>query len=227
MNADKIVLSIDTSSKKRATELVKLSKENGGKVVKFGLEFASTYSWSECARIASEYSIDWIADAKLDDISHTVEMAVKNICNLTPRPIGITVHIRAGDESLKVAQEVAGETIIFGVTELTSIKDAESWEKYELHRTALVNRLMYFAKRAEIKGVVVSGQEIKDAQNYGFKTLVPGIRSLSSKKHDQSNTITPRAAIDKGADYIVIGRQITESLNKDSAYQQVLMEMKV
>ena len=161
MNAERIVLSIDTSDLQSARDLAKLAKENGAKVVKFGLEFSTAYNWQQCAAIAKEYGLGWIADAKLDDIPHTVEMAVKNICQLKPRPIGITVHIKAGDETLRLAQTAAGRTIIFGVTELTAIPEDETLEKYTLHRDEFVKRLLNFATRAGIKGAVVSGHEIK------------------------------------------------------------------
>ena len=227
MSADQVVLSIDTSDLDIARKLIKLAKDNGGKVVKFGLELSTAYSWRECAELANEHDINWIADAKLDDIPHTVQMAVKNLCKLSPRPLGITVHIKSGDETLRLAQSAAGNTIIFGVTELTAIPEAETWEKYSLDRSQLVNRLFHFAKRADIKGVVVSGKEIEDARKNHLVTLVPGIRSHTANKNDQSNTIAPKAALKQGADYIVIGRQVTEAKNPSEAYKNLLQEMKL
>ena len=225
MNIDRVVLSIDTSDLDIARKLVTLAKANGGKVVKFGLELSTAYSWKQCADIAKEQSMDWIADAKLDDIPHTVGMAVTNICNLDPRPVGITVHIKAGDETLRLAQASAGETIIFGVTELTAIPDAETWEKYTLHRSELINRLFHSAKRTGIKGVVVSGNEVEDAKANQLLTLVPGIRSHSADKNDQSHTVTPKTALERGADYMVVGRQVTQAVNPSEAYRELREEI--
>jgi orotidine-5'-phosphate decarboxylase len=225
MNPRQIVLSIDTSDLAVAEHLIQLSKDNQGSIVKFGLEFSSAFSWKECARLAQKYSIDWIADAKLDDIPHTVEMAVTALCNLTPRPLGITVHVKAGEKTLESAQFAAHDTIIFGVTELTSIPVVETEERYGVERTEFVTRLIHDAKKASVKGVVVAGAEIELAKQHGLMTLVPGVRSLGAKSDDQSNTVTPYQALKSGADYIVIGREITKSPDPDTVYRSILAKI--
>lgn len=227
MNAAKVVLAIDTSDITRAEELVKLAKENGGRVVKFGLELSSAHSWKACADLAKEYQMEWVADAKLDDIPHTVERTILNLLQLNLRPLGITVHIKAGEQTLRQAQAVAGDTIIFGVTELTAISEVETKERYGVERPQFVEALLKAAQKSGIKGAVVSGHEISAAESYGLTTLVPGIRSANASEDDQANTMTPRQALDAGADYIVIGRQITNADDPQRAYQELVAEIEV
>src|SRR6266699_3793492 len=117
MRSNRIVLAIDTSDGKVAEKLIILAKNNGATTVKFGLEFATAFSWTRCSELANKHSLNWIADAKLDDIPHTVEMVIANLCKLTPAPVGITVHIKAGVQALRLSQARAGTIIIFGVSE--------------------------------------------------------------------------------------------------------------
>jgi orotidine-5'-phosphate decarboxylase len=222
MAASKIVLSIDTSDTLQANSLVELAKSNHGSVVKFGLEFATKFGWNACSELAKQHSIDWIADAKLDDIPHTVQMAIRNLRSLDVPPIGITVHLKAGIATIEAAQKEAGNAIIFGVTELTSITEAETRHLFGKDRRELVTTLLARAKKAGVLGAVISGNEISIAKGLGLKTLVPGIRSSKADKDDQQNVITPKQALKSGADYIVIGREITQSSDPDASYRSIL-----
>jgi len=74
--------------------------------------------------------------------------------------------------------------------------------------------LAFEAKAAGLQGVVVSGEDVEDVRavcGEGFCLVVPGIRPAGSNGHDQVRVLTPTEAIEKGADYLVVGRPITAS----------------
>jgi orotidine-5'-phosphate decarboxylase len=127
---EQIILAIDTSETAEAERLARVAQEAGARFVKLGLELASATSWNYCSELAGDHGLDWVADAKLDDIPNTVEGSVRNIARLEHQPFGITMHTTAGAESMRIAQETAGEAIMFGVTILTSIEDKEAAKLY-------------------------------------------------------------------------------------------------
>lgn len=209
-----------------AEKLVQLAHKNGAMFVKFGLEFSTATSWKRCAQLAKKYSIEWIADAKIDDIPHTTAEAIQNILTCKPRPYGITVHSKSGTETMRLAQKTAGECIIFGVTELTAIPGNETKRRYGISRQKLVTTLATEIATTGAKGIVASGKELRfitsNEHTKNLITLIPGIRSKMSKVNDQRNIVTPADAIRNGADLIVIGREITQSKNPQKAYEKII-----
>lgn len=226
---ERIILAIDTSDPDEAETLVKIAHEYGARFVKFGLEYATATSWKECAKLAQKYSIGWIADAKLDDIPNTSAKAIKNILNCNPRPYGITVHSKAGLDTLRLAQQVAGNCIIFGVTELTAIPNQEIKQRYGMSRNELIQVLTADIASTGVKGIVASGLELpqikSNAAAKDLVTLVPGIRSKAVDSNDQHNVTTPAHAIADGADLVVVGRQITQADDAFEAYTQIVKEI--
>jgi orotidine-5'-phosphate decarboxylase len=74
--------------------------------------------------------------------------------------------------------------------------------------------LAWEAKEAGLAGVVVSGddvQEVRGVCGQEFCLAVPGIRPAGANGNDQVRVLTPAAAVERGADYLIVGRQITES----------------
>ena len=100
---------------------------------------------------------------------------------------------------------------IFGVTALTSLGDDDT--KYIYQRTASeqVDAMIDLAESAGIDGVVCSPQELElVSKRESLLSITPGIR-ISNIVDDQKRIMTPKEAIELGADYLVIGRPITES----------------
>ena len=144
------------------------------------------------------------ADAKLYDIPNTVANSVARLSKAGADMI--TVHASGGVEMMKSAKKNAIQSKIIAVTLLTS-KEGNNKEVARLTRDAI---------RAGVDGIVCSGHELSLVkQIFGSKSLlkiVPGIRPVwYKKKDDQKRTITPEEAIKSGADYLVIGRPITNS----------------
>ena len=226
---ERIILAVDTSEAKQAEKLVKIAKEAGATAVKLGLELSSATSWQYCAKLAEAYDLNWVADAKLDDIPNTVQRAVANICDQEWPPFGITVHTNSGFDALKEAQKQAGLTKILGVTVLTSITEAESQRLYGQTIVEAVRQRADLLVDAGVAGVVTSAwglPVIKDSPSRGgLYTMVPGIRPAGGDQQDQKQTATPAQAISAGADLLVIGRPIHATSEPALAFQAIVSEM--
>jgi len=234
----RIIGAIDTSDITEAHRLLTILAGAGAAFVKLGLEASTrlepeTDGWRRCSILADTYGMEWVADAKLYDISNTVEKTVSNIINAGPKPpVGLTIATRSGIDSMRLAQEVANEkkTTMLGVTVLTS-HSAEEVLEYEgkTPREVVWNEARR-AVAAGIGGVVCSGQEVGMLKNLartrGLFTMIPGTRSTDAETHDQKRSVTPTEAIADGADLLVIGRQITKAEDPAAAFAALVEEIK-
>ncbi len=213
------ILAVDTSERKQARNLVAIARDAGAPIVKLGLQLSSAESWKWCGKLASRYDRDWVADAKIDDIPTTTKGIVRNLLALDHPPVGITIHTNSGVDSMRAAQELAEEADVtmLGVTHLTSIDDAESELTYGFLRKTLVARRTNDAIRGGIGGLISSAREVgavaNDPRSAHLVTMIPGTRSLSADAHDQKAIVTPEQAMIDGADFLVLGRQVTKALD--------------
>src|SRR5204862_8227136 len=122
-----------------------------------------------------------------------------------------------------------GSALVLGVTVLTSIDEAELLRiGFDGTPESNAVRLAKLARDAGLRGVVASPREIaaiREACGRDFVILTPGIRPAGADAGDQRRTMTPREAISAGADYIVVGRPITNAANPRSAALRVIDDM--
>ena len=226
---ERIILAIDTSREADAERLVRVAKDAGARFVKLGLELSSATSWQYCSELAGKNGLDWVADAKLDDIPNTVVGAVKNIKSLQHRPFGITMHTTSGKEAMRTAQEEAEDIKMLGVTILTSLTEEEALELYGVPTRQKVLELARNAASVGLKGVVSSPLEVglikHSPETQDLFAMIPGTRSASADVQDQARVGTPAAAIADGADLLVIGRQITHAQDPAQAYEALVTEI--
>jgi orotidine-5'-phosphate decarboxylase len=160
-------------------------------------------------------------DLKLHDIPNTVKKSIEGLISL---PISMmTIHTSGGLEMMKAAKKAAAETNIkiFGVTALTSLSDEDTGTIFQRSASNQVKAMLDLAQEAQIDGVVCSPHELDlVAERKSLLSITPGIR-LSKSADDQSRVMTPKDAISKGADYIVIGRPITNAPNISEALQEI------
>ena len=160
-------------------------------------------------------------DLKLHDIPNTVQKSIEGLISL---PIDMmTIHTSGGLDMMKAAKKaVEGANIkIFGVTALTSLSDEDTSAIFQRTASNQVKAMLDLAQDAQIDGVVCSPHELDlVAERKSLLSITPGIR-LSESADDQSRVMTPKNAISKGADYIVIGRPITNSPNISEALQEI------
>ncbi|MEX2028939.1 MAG: orotidine-5'-phosphate decarboxylase [Candidatus Paceibacterota bacterium] len=151
----------------------------------------------------------WV-DFKLCDISNTVKLRTLDITADI-----ISVHASGGIQMMKEA--VASGKEIYAVTVLTSLSSSEVKEIYNGEVEDVVFSLARMAKEAGVAGIVCSSGEIKMLRSYpefkDLKIVVPGTRSVGVDMNDQKRVSTPEEALSDGADYLVIGRQITQADN--------------
>ena len=167
-------------------------------------------------------------DLKFHDIPNTVRKAVKTAIEMGVWMLN--VHSLGGKEMLKAAYE-AKETasikpILIGVTMLTSL-DNKSINQVglKLNIEDQVLLLTNLCKEEGLDGVVCSPNELvllRENVNKDFLLVTPGIRSLKIENDDQKRTSTVSEAIEKGADYVVVGREITTDIDPYKKIQKIL-----
>ena len=170
---------------------------------------------------------DVFLDLKLYDIPNTVRGAARSAAGIGAKLL--TVHATGGREMVAAAVEGAGDKCgVLGVTILTSLDAAmlrEAWGRKSLEVYGEVLRLAGECAAVGAHGVVCSGLEAqKISAKYGekLKLLVPGIRPAGGKTDDQKRTVTASEAAKAGANYIVLGRMITEAKNPASELRSVM-----
>ena len=170
---------------------------------------------------ASSKGFDIFLDLKLHDIPNTVSKSIEGLKSL---PINmLTIHTSGGIHMMKAAMDAVNGTDIkvFGVTALTSLTDGDTNTIYKRDAADQVNAMLDIAIQAGIDGVVCSPHELNLVkQKESLLSITPGIR-LSGSDDDQSRVMTPQKAIELGANYLVIGRPITESADPQNALKNI------
>ena len=170
---------------------------------------------------------DVFLDLKLYDIPNTVKGAARSAAAIGAKLL--TVHATGGRDMVAAAVEGAGPKCgVLGVTILTSLDVTmlrEAWGRKSIEVYGEVLRLAGECAAVGAHGVVCSGLEAqKISAKYGekLKLLVPGIRPAGGKTDDQKRTVTASEAAKAGANYIVLGRMITEAKDPASELRSVM-----
>jgi orotidine-5'-phosphate decarboxylase len=219
-----IIVAIDETDFTRASKIID-NLDPKKCMVKIGsVSFNS--SGHELIFYAAEKGFEIFLDLKLHDIPNTVKKSIEGLAVL---PIKLlTIHASGGKDMMKAAMEgVSGSDIkVFGVTALTSLSDDDINEIYRRSATEQVNAMLDLAESACIDGVVCSPHELElVSKRESLLSITPGIR-LDESNDDQKRVMTPKQAIELGADYLVIGRPITESNNIKESLSRIVESLK-
>jgi orotidine-5'-phosphate decarboxylase len=229
-----VLVAIDTPDLDRAKALSQsLAGAVGG--IKLGLEFFNAHGPAGVAAVAGDRG-DLFLDLKYHDIPNTVAGAVR--AAMTLQPMILNVHAGGGPAMMRAALEAAeGASVRLGVprpeviavTVLTSMDDGDL-EAVGQHGPAADQavRLARLTRDCGLDGVVCSPREItaiRDACGADFTLVVPGIRPAGAAVGDQKRVMTPREAVDAGADWLVIGRPITAAPDPAAAARDILREL--
>ena len=165
----------------------------------------------------------WV-DYKLHDIPETVYKRVDGLCSNSDI---LTVHASGGLKAMERAVETG--VIVYAVTVLTSLDEAEV---REIYGRSIEDQVVYFAKQAKkagVTGIVCSPKELALLSSYSeldsLEFIVPGVRSLGVSNDDQVRVDTPANAIRNGATRLVIGRQVTKAEDPIAALDAIAKEI--
>jgi len=172
-------------------------------------------------------------DLKFHDIPHTVAAAVTAAAELGVWMVN--VHASGGESMLRAAREALGDRaqrpLLTAVTVLTSLADADlPAVGIQGSVQQQVQRLALLADRCGLDGVVCSAQEaasLKTLCRKGFVLVTPGIRLADNgvTGDDQQRVMTPRQAVAQGADYLVIGRPVTQAAHPRETLRRILEDI--
>jgi len=227
----RVFVALDTPEIARAEAVAAAVK---GKVggIKIGKEFFTACGPQGAQKVCAAAGLPLFLDLKFHDIPNTVASAIRS--SLALKPFIVNVHAAGGPAMLKGAAEAAKEAgenrpLVIGVTVLTSLGD-EDMKDIGVSASAAeqVVRLARLTQDCGLDGVVCSAKEIvaiRGACGPDFKLVVPGIRPSWASADDQRRVLTPKEALDLGADYLVIGRPITGAADPGEAAARIAEEI--
>ena len=224
--ANPIICALDTQDEFEAAAIAGEVRPHVG-AVKLGLEFFTANGAAGVTHI-TKLGVPVFLDLKFHDIPNTVAKAIAATAGMNM--FMMTVHTSGGrammqaaiDASDRVAQVTGKERpLVIGVTLLTSLdQDDISLLGFQSTVQDQVLHLADLAQSAGLDGIVCSPFEIAPIRKKlgdDLTLVVPGIRPEGTPKGDQKRTLTPKEALERGADYLVIGRPITEAANRAEA----------
>ena len=218
-----IIVAVDEKSLKKANELID-NLDPKKCMLKIG-SVAFNSIGKEIIYSAADKNFDIFLDLKLHDIPNTVKKSIEGISVL---PISmLTIHTSGGIEMMMAAMEaVSGTKIkVIGVTTLTSLNDNDANDIFKRTTFDQVKKMLDLAELTGIDGVVCSPHELELVnKRKSLLSITPGIR-INSLDDDQKRIMTPKEAIDLGADYLVIGRPITASDNIGKSLEEIYLSI--
>lgn len=222
--ANPLIVALDVSDLDHAERLAQALAGHVG-ALKVGLELFWAYGPEAVRRIRRHAPV--FVDSKLHDIPTTVERAAANVARLGVSMLD--VHALGGEAMVAAAVRGAARgaeegrcpvPMVLAVTVLSSL----SGESLANPAT-----LAFEARAAGAAGAVVSGDDVsaaRDVTGEQFCLVVPGVRPAGTDGHDHARVLTPGEAIEAGADYLVIGRPITESQDPVGVVRSILADVR-
>lgn len=233
---DRIIVALDTKDLELARQWAQALNSQVG-ALKVGLEFFWAQGPEGVRRIQEISNLPLFIDTKLADIPATMVGAASSISQL--HPWMFSIHAMAGEQSMRAARDAAvvwAETkreqrpLVMAVTVLTSMNLPEllaiGIRAKSVKETVV--KLAMLAQQNWLDGVIASPLEIeaiRQACGQHVIIVTPGIRLAGAGADDQTRLATPYAAIQAGADYLVIGRPITAAPDPVAVAQAIAVEI--
>lgn len=221
-----LIVALDFESAERARQMVE-ALGDWIPTYKVGLELYAAAGMPFVKELIGRGK-DVFLDLKLYDIGETVKRTVAQVAASGVR--FTTVH--ASKALLKAAVEGRGASKLqlLAVTVLTSFDQADLADLgYSCPVSELVALLVGKAMEAGVDGIVCSPLEVAAVRAItgpGMALVTPGVRSAGAGKGDQKRVATPAEALSRGADYLVIGRQITRAHDPAAEARKILAEIR-
>jgi len=194
---------------------------------KVGMELYAAAGMEIVSQLAS-FGKNVFLDLKLYEIAETVKRATRQICK-SGAPAFLTVHGSSAIMRAAVEGRAESATKLLGVAVLTSFDQEDMADLgFSVSVLDLVELRVRKAVESGMDGVVCSPLEVARVREIAGSQLVivtPGVRSIAAAAGDQKRVATPREAIRNGADYLVIGRQVTRAPAPEAAFREILAEI--
>jgi len=226
---ERLIVALDVSSAAAAQRIV-AAVGDSARIYKVGMQLYTAEGPSVVRDlIASGRQV--FLDLKYHDIPNTVGCAVMEAAKLGVRML--TVHAGGGGRMMHAAVEAARytnpTTMILAVTVLTSLNERDL-EHAGVRGSVVdqVSRLAALAISCGCHGVVASAREagpLRGELGDDFVIVTPGVRPAGSGHDDQARVVTPAEAIAAGANYIVVGRPITEAADPAAEAREILAQI--
>lgn len=230
---DKLIVALDILDKKKCFDMVDMLAPVVD-VFKVGIAPHTAFG-EELLKKLDKLNKKVFLDLKFHDIPNTVKNAA--IVSAEKNIFMMNFHAIGGEKMLEAAKEGARETekrtgkrpLLIAVTVLTSMTK-EDLEKIGIEETPeeKVKKFALMTKNFGMDGVVASAKEaslVKEICGQAFIVVTPGIRPEWSAKGDQERVLTPKKAMEEGADYLVVGRPIIANEDPVEAAKKILEEM--
>jgi orotidine-5'-phosphate decarboxylase len=208
---DRVIVALDVSTLEDALALAEELREWVGGF-KVGLQLLSAQGSKNVVSELAKLRIPIFYDAKFNDIPNTIAGASKAVSDM-----GVwmfNVHASAGRAGLEAAARNKGDSKLLAVTVLTSIASEECEDLFGQPSLEKVVQFARLATKCGADGIICSPRELAvikgSEQTRQLQCVVPGIRPTWAATEDQSRYATPKEAVLAGADYLVIGRPITQ-----------------
>jgi orotidine-5'-phosphate decarboxylase len=215
-----IILALDTKDISEAEKWIAASIPQI-QYFKIGLEFYLKHGNAAVAALQNKFQFNLFLDLKLYDIPNTVKGAVESVAALNPK--FLTVHASGGAKMIEAASKALPGGSITAVTVLTSFSE-EDFSSLG-NQKSIEETVEIWARQAIENGatsIVCSPFEAANVRAISREVVIitPGVRVIGDEIGDQARVMTPKQALDNGANFIVIGRSITkESINGVEAMQ--------
>jgi orotidine-5'-phosphate decarboxylase len=230
-----IIVALDVSSAEKAIELAEMVAPAVG-AFKIGSELFTAAGPEIVRRIRATGAAVFL-DLKFHDIPNTVAKAVASAVRLDVQML--TIHVSGGPAMMRAAEESAQKTaeqlgrpapLVLGVTVLTSF-DGNELSTIGVSSTVAqqVERLATLAVKSGLRGLVCSPLELAGLRQTLPETIqlvTPGIRGADDPPGDQKRTLSPKEAMQAGANWLVIGRPIHATPQPRVAAEGILQSLK-
>jgi orotidine-5'-phosphate decarboxylase len=230
-----IIVALDVATPEAALDLARKTAPAAG-AFKIGGELFTSAGPDIVRRIRGLGAAVFL-DLKFHDIPNTVARSVASAVRLDVQML--TVHASGGTAMLKAAETAARETaaelgrtppLVLGVTVLTSLDGAALAEiGLDSNVARQVRRLAGLAEKAGLRGLVCSPLEVAELRQMlpaSTQLITPGVRAGNSPADDQKRTLSPRQAIEAGANWLVVGRPIYAAADPRAAAESILNSLR-
>ena len=225
-SCERLIVALDFDSREEALSLVELLGERIG-IYKVGYQLFMREGMSFVKELVGLGKRVFL-DLKMGDIDRTIVAALRAV------PEGVEfVTINGGKATVAAAKAGRGERdrpLILSLTFLSSLDQNDLRALMMNENLELDEYIRVFTRRsieAGCDGVVASGESIREVRReFGDRLVIvaPGIRPRGKGKNDHKRALTPRMAVDYGADYLVVGRPITEATDSLEVADAIIRE---